>query len=329
MEIYSFNEKEMLDKYNKLLQIFSSAPSEEKASVYGQLQGLKDYLVNHKVFLPQAPCEYAIERIKYIENKEAVFKELDELTSKICYYWCLNLRKISGYNKSELLRKTCSKEEFYLQIKNFFKTIFPNDLSLVEDTFNNGKILVKRTLFSPKAEMLYLPSLREYYIKILSSRKLNMQDVRNTIHEFGHVSEFMANGLCTSKDFVMEEVLANLYELLFIDYYSNSNKEFNLFEFGRLFKTINIYSLDYGFLLSPYQNTLYRKYISEIEFLYDCVISLTLFSKKDEPDFYDKVQYIKDNNPYIPFLELLENIGIKEDDLIYTSKHMKELILSR
>lgn len=329
MEIYSFNEEEMLDKYYKLLQMFSSAPSEEKASLYGQLLGLKEYLVNNKVFLPKEPAECVIERIKYIENKEAVFKELEELTSKICYYWCLNLRKISRYNRSELLSKTCSKEEFYLQLRNFFKAIFPNDLPLVNDAFNNGKILVKKTFFYSKAEMLYLPSLREYYIKILLSRKLNMQDVRNTVHEFGHVSEFMANGLCTSKDFVMEEVLANLYELLFIDYYSNGNKEFNLFEFGRLFKAIDIYSLDYGFLLSPYQSTLYRKYISEIEYLYDCVISLTLFSKKDEPSFINKIQYIKDNNPYIPFLELLENIGIKEDDLIYTSKNMKELILSR
>lgn len=331
MNLYTFDESEIQKNYNIILELYHSTEEiEKRIKLYNQLSVLSKYLNNVESIRNLRPKEIK----SYIKDKEkgqiSALKDLDDLTSALCCYWCDSLRKLSQEEKIILKKNILNKEEYYNELSMFFENIIPSDIELFKSTFDKQKILVKKNLLLSRAEMIYLESIKEYYIKILYRGRLNKIIVRNTIHEFGHVSEFTKTGIGRSMDPLMDEVMATVYELLYIDYCFKEDKKSKLSEITNLFKIIRLSSLE-AYILRSYDlpSDLSEIYFNEIRSMYTDIIALSIYLMKNESDFRDKLLYIKEKTPYLKALELLKNIGINEDDLIYNSINVKKMILER
>ena len=67
-----------------------------------------------------------------------------------------------------------------------------------------------------------------------------------------------------------------------------------------------------------------------IDSLYGQVIPTTILANSNNlEELHQKIDYLKKNAPFIPAFQLLSNIGIREDDLLFTAKHMKEIVLRK
>lgn len=331
MELYSFNKIEMQNNYNKILDLFYEADTiEKKMELYGQLTVLSDYLKTGK---PAVNIENKKIKEYYKEKRKEQINELkniESLTSDLCYFWCNSLRKINQDNKMILQKNSLNKEEYYSELRLFFESVMSSDIDLFKKTFEEQKILVKKGLLLSRGEMIYLESIKEYYIKMLYHGKLNKIFARNTIHEFGHVSEFKKTDIGRCKDHLMEEVIATVYELLYIDFCFPKDEKAKLLEISNLFKIIRLSSLEF-FLFQRNSNHKYlnEMFFTEINYMYTDIIAMSIYLMKNEPNFHEKLSYIKENTPYIRTFELLNNIGINEDVLLDNSKNVKKLILER
>lgn len=76
-------------------------------------------------------------------------------------------------------------------------------------------------------------------------------------------------------------------------------------------------------------NKLYEEYLDIVITLYANIISLELFSRRNEKDFSDSIKYMKDNFSSRPAFDILKDIDITEEDLINTSRNIKTKVLSK
>ena len=336
MEIYSFHIQSIQEDLNTLLQLYQKATTEdERYYIFHQLlylnRLLSQRLVKSSKLKKLEPESYR-QRIANAQNQKLDFyTPLDSLTRMLCYYWSDNLRKMETLyiNRSQLHNIILTKEEYYKTIMQFLKTNFPNDFLLANDIFTKGQIRVKRTLHKPSANILYIESLTKVYIDIFYNRRLTCYDAGIAIHEFGHASSFASSEKWQSKDYLLEEVIASLYEILFTEYCSNDamTKQNNL---GYLFKSIGTYYLDNYFDSTKTSDSSYQYYLGTIDSLYGQVIATTILANSNNlEELHQKIDYLKKNAPFIPAFQLLSNIGIREDDLLFTAKHMKEIVLRK
>ncbi|MBQ8192991.1 MAG: hypothetical protein IJZ46_02855 [Bacilli bacterium] len=332
MEVYTFDKIVMQEDYDKILRLYlETTDTMEKINLFSQLVDLKKYLNNSdniKTLIPNGYYDYIYDKeLERIDN----YRELNELTEELCYYWCQSLRNIGSYreNKYSLINNGLSLQSYYEELYDFFKNVIPSDLQLFVDTFENKKIQVKRSLFQ-REEILYLYCLKKFYIKISYNFKLNKINVRNAIHEFGHASEFFENGIGKANDYIMMEPVAVLYEILYINYIYKNNVNMQLAEYSNLFRLIRPSELENYFCLNYYKDD--KRFpgmlLREISYMYDCIIAASIYMKSGS-DLEKNMKFIKSRSPYEKTFDILNNIGIDEDDLIYTAKNVKRLILNR
>ena len=76
----------------------------------------------------------------------------------------------------------------------------------------------------------------------------------SVIHEYGHASTFISSESYESKDYILNEVISYLYELVFLDYYlrkygnENNYKEIiRVFNFSCIIKLKNHLSKNYKY----------------------------------------------------------------------------------
>ncbi len=325
MELYTFDNQKIDDDYSKLLAIYSKEDRPyEKVRMFEELVSFNRFLKRKKSVRHLKPDNYNSVLQEEIDNHVKACKDINPLTSELCFYWGEFLRSASkSYN---IVNPSLTKEEYYTEIESFFTNNFEEDLSLVKDAFDRKRIQVK-SFFNQKESSLLLRDINDYYIKILYKKNLDLETVKNTIHEFGHVSEFLAAGKESSFDHVMEEVVATVYELLYISSKTENDKDLMLEEFTKLFNTYtinyleNYYSRDNCRYIYPFTFL-----VDRISFMYASIVAFLLYLRKDDSDFKLKMDYLKKNNPHLPFLELLKKIGITEEELVYTTKNAKKLI---
>ncbi len=170
MELYSFNQDKILNNYNKLLELYNNATSEEeKIKIYSNLKSLSRYIMHKKnqIIEPKNYKEELSQRRKQIISSVI---ELDSLTRELCYYWSNNLYQITSFHNSFLSSFRINKEEYLNRILTFIKENFSEDLSLVKRTFDEGKIQVKKSLIMSKSEMYIFEMLNDFYINIRTGR---------------------------------------------------------------------------------------------------------------------------------------------------------------
>ncbi|MGM9881769.1 MAG: hypothetical protein ACI31S_02870 [Bacilli bacterium] len=329
MELYSFDQRELEKDYNILLELYlNEAKEDKKIKLYSQILPLRSYLKSSKSPICPAPQEYLDKINSEIEKMKSIYKNNTELTKELCYYWCHSLREVPSSNKFKASKELLTKEAYFEDMKTFFTKVLPSDIDLYLNAFKNGNILVKKSIFRDRAEILYLEDLNKFYIKILYCLNLSKVNARNTIHEIGHASECNSSGSNNSYDYIMDEVIAILYELLYINYSFNSDNSVLLSEFYNLFKIISLSPLE-NYIIS---NTCEKKsstedfFLGEIRFLYSNIIALSLYLRSEEDDFLEKIEYIKKKKPFVPAFTLLASVGITEKELIYTAKNAKKLI---
>jgi len=330
MELYSLDKNRIKENYNRILTLYNnSIETEEKIKLYYELRALSRYIKKEKVSKNISQKEINEYILKKREEKLKAQEDIKDLTIEICYSWCDSLRKLNEGNKTILQRKRITKEEYFSEINLFFETVMPSDKELFDKTFKEQKILVKRQLFLPRQEITFFESIKEYYIKVYYSN-LNKIIVRNTIHEFGHASEFVKTGIGRSRDPLMEEVIATLYELLYIDMIFSNDEKSKLIEFSNLFKLIRLSPLEnYIYQCCAKPDKLAETFYREINYMYTNIIALSIYLIKDKRNILEVIEYIKANTPYIKMHDILKNIGITGEDLIYTAKNVKKLILDR
>lgn len=327
MEQFSFDRQEMLKNFNRILEDYYRTNNiDEKRSLYSQLNALS-YLLKDNSLIKNIKQKRLDEQYFYeLNRKKRFYKELSDLTSELYYGWTNSVRYLNIRNKRILENINLNKDDYYQELHRFFKKSMPSDLKLFEKTFEEKKILVKKRILLERIEMYYFEALKECYITILHCGKLNKITVKNTIHEFGHVSEFMKTGKSNSNNYLMEEVIAKLYELLYIDYCFPKDNDSRYIELSNIFKKVKMTYLNESINGEDDLNDLI---MYEINTLYTYVIAAAIYFLKDEMNLYDKIEYIKANTPYLNAFVILENIGITERDLIYTSKNIKKLMLKR
>lgn len=333
MEIYSFDQNQMLDTYNRLKnKLLAESDENKKIQIYSELVSFKNIIEIKENLRPLKPKHYDKFAQSEINKRNKIFKDIDSLSSELSIYWNNNLEDINLdiFYYNYIRNNFNSKEEFYTKLSSFFAEVFPEEIKLFENTFQEQKILIKKSK-NISAKTIFLSSLADYYIRINFRNHLNIHALEYTIHEFGHASEFCENHHGTSYDDLMEEVVATVYELLFIDYYFQKNNWQKLSEFNNLFTTISTIPLkNYYHSSNSMQFLLPSSIFSDrLNFMYTNIIATAIYLRRNESSFKKQLKYIKENKPYLPTFKLLENLGIDDNELIYTAKNMKKLILER
>lgn len=327
MELYSFNQDKILNNYNKLLELYDNATSEEeKTKIYSNLKSLSRYIMHKKnpIIEPKSYKEELSQRRKQIISSAI---ELDSLTRELCYYWSNNLYQITSFHNSFLSSFRINKEEYLNTILTFIKENFSEDLSLVKRTFDEGKIQVKKSLIMSKSEMFVFEMLNDFYINIIFNSKFSVKEAADTIHEFGHASEFINRKSPDVKVNILEETVSTLYEAKYIEDYFKNDIDLRNLELIHLFKTAGqVNYLNSAFKYESNKEVIYREHFKIVQRLYAHIISLTLLNQQN---FSNKVNYLKKYSSSFEPLELLKKININEDDLIYTAKNSKKLLLTR
>lgn len=327
MELYSFNQDKILNNYNKLLELYNNATSEEeKIKIYSNLKSLSRYIMHKKnqIIEPKNYKEELSQRRKQIISSVI---ELDSLTRELCYYWSNNLYQITSFHNSFLSSFRINKEEYLNRILTFVKENFSEDLSLVKRTFDEGKIQVKKSLIMSKSEMYIFEMLNDFYINIIFNSKFSVKEVADTIHEFGHASEFINRKSPDVKVNILEETVSTLYEVKYIEDYFKYDIDLRNLELIQLFKNAGqVNYLNAAFKYEQSKEVIYKEHFKIVQRLYAHIISLTLLNQRN---FSNKVNYLKKYSSSFEPLELLKKINISEDDLIYTAKNSKKLLLTR
>ena len=333
MEIYSFDNERLLSNYYKLLHLYQNASTDkEKVKIYNEIIALSIFIDKNKRFIIKPPSFYKKTILEEKIKRINFFKEIESQTRILAEYWKQGIESITTFHDFNNLNKTKhTKGSFKLSLIDFFTEIFPEDLSIVNSSFEEKRIRVKKNqIFSHSASITYLESIGEYYIALSYNHNLTDRFVGYLVHEYGHASCYIKSGKWQSYDYLLEETVAFLYEMLYIDYKDqNKSLEIKLSNMKNYFKSIGIYHLFNYFETVKEGNNLYLEYINIIISFYASIVSLTLYSQRNDNNFKDKIDYIKQNFSTMPAFVLLENIDIKEKDLIDTAKNMKQKILSR
>lgn len=332
-----FNKKIVLDDYNKLLNMYLNCTDEtSKAYLYKQLQFM--YYVDKKLAKQKLnditmPSEYKKISVEEKKQEKSFFDEIDDLTCEICYNLRTAIPEFKSVVVSSMLNRKITFYEYRKELSTFFEESIPDDIKLVNDTFAAGRIMLDRKILHQEASIVYLENIMNYYIKIGYNRNLKLSDVRNTVHEFGHASVYMTCGRYQSKEKLLTEVMAMIYELLYLNKYTNSNMIVKEKEYGYLLNTSGLSHLILYYCGDTKRRS--TKYISYIDYLelikllYGIIISITLIANNNDRELLTKMNYIKANFSYMSDFDILKNVGVDTDSLLYTSQNLKKLILHR
>lgn len=327
MNIY--NEENVLKDFNKLVELYLNGDS-DKNDIYEQmlfLYNINASLAKKNNVDSYKPKGYAKSLKENGLFKKQRYKELDKLTRIICYNLNKEIDKYCYFGYRFINDDKYNYEECFKVIRDFLGNIFPNDLELFNRDVINGNIIIKKDIFFSGADIHYLEILKKYYIIIRYCKELNAFNMASIIHEYGHASTFMTNNIYESKDYIMNEVISTLYELLFLNYYLNNYSD--MINYEEIMGVFN-YSC-----ISKIKNRLFKGYgyngytISMLEALYGQLIAVTIFIRYRDKDILDKIKILKDNYSKVDGFELLRSINITENDLIDTSLDIGKLILKK
>lgn len=338
MELYSYNKDKVKKDYNCLLDRYNRSNEQEQEHIYEQLFFI-DY-IDKKILSVKnksitTPKNYLSMQLKKEKEENDFLNAIKYLTEELCYNLVGVLNKVSVSQITELSRRKITKEQFYKEILSFFDNNFKDESNLVIDTFTEGRIRLKRSLLSRSAYIIYLESLKKFYIDITYFKNLSLSDASYTIHEFGHAMTFKKNNIYETKDPISRELIASLYEIMYLkDIYSSENIRL-LKEVCLLLKSSGLYQIiDYleenhrnkKMLLYNHETYLNNKIIA----LYGYVIALTIIQKyQDNTELLEIINILKSKVTSVPTFDLLKNIEIKKEDVVDTTKDLKKLILTK
>ena len=121
--------------------------------------------------------------------------------------------------------------------------------------------------------------------------------------------------------------MSTLYEAKYIEDYFKNDIDLRNLELIQLFKNAGqVNYLNAAFKYEQSKEVIYKEHFKIVQRLYAHIISLTLLNQRN---FSNKVNYLKKYSSSFEPLELLKKINISEDDLIYTAKNSKKLLLTR
>lgn len=329
--MHKYNKEVILNDFNQLLSLYLNSDNYiEKSSIYSQM--LFIYNIDSKLAKSNNLFSYKPKNHSRILKKEEIIKinrylDLDKLTKILCFNLYDELDRFYPLGSSIIINNKYKYEDYLNMIRDFFKEFFPNSLELFNNDINNGNIIIGKDLFFSSASILYLESIKKYYIMIDYYKNLNAFNIASTIHEYGHASTFMNNNCYESKDYILNEVISTLYELMFLDYYLKKyGNENNYEEIIRIFNGSCISRLK-NYLLKNYKHN--HQYIYMLESLYGQVIGTSIYIKYRDSDILEKIKFLQENYSKVDGFELLKSIDISEEDLIDTSSDISRLVLRR
>lgn len=329
MDIY--NRNNILNDYYKLVDLYlNSSNEDEKKNIYSQM--LFIYNIDPKLAKENKLFSYKPKNYNtYLKNKEQskkkYYAELDSLTRNICFNLWDEINRYYPLYTSVVFNKFYSSSSYTYILQEFFKKIFPEDLKLFKNDINQNNLIIRKGFLFSSASIFYLEALCKYYINIEYYKGLNVFNMVSTIHEYGHASTFMKSSIYDSKNYILNEVISSLYELLFLEYYlqkygnDNSNEEMI-----RLFNTSCINRLR---MKLPNKSSYKIHHIDMIESLYGQLIAASIYIKYNDKDLENIIKILKENYSKVDGFELLRSIDISKDDLIDTSEDIGKLILRR
>ncbi len=327
----TYNINNVLEDFNKLVDLYlSSSSDEEKKNIYSQMlfiYNIDPKLAKGSKLFSYKPKNYNAYLKKKEQSKKMEYAKLDSLTRHICFNLWEEINKYYPLYTSIIFDNSYDYKNYANILECFFKKNFPKDLDLFQNDIRQNNLIIKKGFLFSCANIFYLESLSKYYINIEYYGKLNAFNMASTIHEYGHASTFMQNSTYNSKNYILNEVISSLYELLFLDYYLQMyGNEYNREEIIRLFNTTCIDRLKSSL---PNRSEYRIRHIDMIESLYGQLIAATIYIKYCDKDLYDKIKLLKDNYSKVDGFELLRSIDITTDDLIDTSEDISKLVLRR
>lgn len=329
--MHKYNKEVVLNDFDKLVSLYLNSNSDiEKNSIYSQMlfiYNIDSRLARNNKLFSYKPKNYSkILKEEEIKRRNR-YLDLDNLTRTLCFNLNLELDKFYPLWSSIIINNEYEYNDFLNVIEEFLSKLFPYSLELFNSDIKNGNIIIRRDLFFSSANIFYLESIKKYYIMIDYYKKLNAFNIASVIHEYGHASTFISNESYESKDYILNEVISYLYELVFLDYYlrkygnENNYKEIiRVFNFSCIIKLKNHLSKNYKYN----HNT-----ISMIESLYGQVIGTSIYIKYRDSDILEKIKFLQENYSKVDGFELLKSIDISEEDLIDTSSDISKLVLRR
>lgn len=317
--------EELLNDFDKLYEIYQKTEDpKEKRQIYYQMFFLCDM---DKRLIKERFSKLKLQNT--LENQDNIelnrFNELKDLSYELSSYPNV-LFDFKGYRSSKFLDRKVDYNEFNKKVLSFFTEVLPEDIELVKKTLSE-RLILNRNYINSQAYIMYLNAIKKYYVNIAYKNKLTNKDVRNIIHELGHVSVYEKR-MYNQNDPILTELVSSLYELLYIYNYVEKNNLDKEKELGHHFyKSLGDTQLYKHFTgeIALDNNT----YLGILRAFYGNIIASTLLLNNDKEELIKKMDIIKlhynDSNGF----DVLDKVGIHEDDLIYTSKNLKELVRKR
>lgn len=327
----TYNIDNVLDDFNALVDLYlNSSSAEERKNIYSQML----FIYNFEPKLAKAcrlfsykPKNYNAYLREKETHKKRRYSELDGLTRNICFNLWDEINKYYPLDTINIFNDKYSYEDYLNILRCFLKKTFPGDLELFNNDITQNNLIIKKGFLFSTANIFYLELLKKYYINIEYYKGLNAFNMASTVHEYGHASTFMQNFEYNSRDYILNEVISSLYELLFLDYYTQEfGNNYNKVEMIRIFNTTCINRLRMS-LPNKYEYRIHH--INMIESLYGQLIAATIYIKYYDKDLNNIIEILKNNYSKVNGFELLRSIDISIDDLIDTSEDISKLVLRR
>lgn len=329
----TYNKENILNDFNRLIDLYSnSLTAEDRKKIYFQMCFISniDPRLGKYVKISNYKTKNNAEILKEKEkSKKKKYLELDSLTRNLCFNLLYEINKYYPLNSSILTNRQCNYETYINLLEDFLSRVFPDDLELFRRDNREKNLIIKRGFLFSSANIFYLEDLKKYYINIEYCKNLKIFDIASTAHEYGHASTFMQNFKYNSKDFILDEAISSLYELLFFDYYLRIyGKEDNYLEMIRIFNTYCIRRLNKILgTLSIFNYSMTN--INMMEALYGQLIAATIYIKYNNKDINKIIKILQSNYSSINGFELLKKIDIDEEDLLDTSMDISKLVLKK
>lgn len=326
----SYNEESVMNDFNRLLDLYLNCNDLNKVDLYSQMLFVYDidasWARKNKIF-SYKPKDYGKILKERFNIKRERYLELDSLSKMICFNLNREMERYYPLYLYGLKNDNYSYDEYMKGIREFLGKVFPNDLVLFDRDITYGNLIIKKDFLFSSAEIYYLDDIEKYYIMITYYKYLNAFNMASTIHEYGHASTFVNGGVYESKDYIMNEVISTLYELIFLDYYLRmycDDKYYN--EIVSIFNASCIYRLNNIFMKRYKYNS---SVISMLEAIYGQLIGVTIYNKYYDKNLLEVIELLKNNYARVDAFELLKSIDIDENDLIDTSLNVSKLVLKK
>lgn len=327
----SYNYSTILSDLDELISLYvSSEDDEEKKHIYNQMlfaSNIDSKIIRKKELSKYKPKDYNRYLKDTLKAKKLKLLEFNDLTRILCFNLYEELNKYYPIYSSIIISEDFNYNRYLEIMRNFFKDVLPTDLSIFDNSIIDKRLILNRDMLFSSGNVICLDSIGKYYIMIYYCDRLKPLDMATTIHEFGHASTLITSGSYNSKDYLFNEVVSCLYELLFLNYYLN--------EYGCKYNEEEIFRIFNFSCVEKLKNKLFRgsnidhNVINMIEALYGEIISVTIYCKYFNDNLLEKIEFIKKNYSKFDCFKILELLGISENDLIDTSYNLNKLVLKR